>query len=766
MVLRIKKISSFILYFIFVFIKSEIKIEDLIFKNEVSIYKNLNEFKYYHIITQSSNLPNYIKLIVKDNYYNKSESNYIDYIISYYQKDKTFKEKNQISYNPFKYFDNITMWLNKEQIKNGFYLSIESSNSTCNYSFEIYPKKEAELNPGEVYSYFVTNENKQMQFSISGKVDSYDRFTLWAQGKKNIITKLDGIVADYTRGNNCNFTSYYIQITNKFSYSFSLEIDANIGDLITVGSLNCDKQNCRLNYFYDGIQYFGFLFKGAGINCLPTKLIKKENFKLIDFDHSYKEVDYAYIQTYHQYEGRSEDLCMEMSSKYDIVFYSFKSYETPLFSTDKNMKLLTQCDNGYFISKNCYIKLKVESNDYQFKKKSDNLNDYKFIKDGENINLILESDYTRKYISIETLSGKIELTSDKNLSGYIQDYSYKNIHIYILDSKLVNNIFYFNIKGIKNSIYTIKIYKADYYIIYNIREWWNFCYFNTGGNYLFNFINNEPNVIENYGDKNIYLKFYPIGCDIDISYIKDYRSLLTKNVTYIPLQMESGFYQEIVNKTNKIYFSDEGIHIKPKNNNDNTCFLYVSDFLIENNETKEYETGIILEENFPQSFLFNKNCSTLKYNYYFIEKDKKINIEFNLLNKGEYKMNLFINDIKSEAIYNIRKNQTIQIEQNLWKNKCDDEKLICKISFNISLEDLDKRNSFLEINIIQNDNDDNINDNNNDNTKTVLIVIFSIIGLVLLIVIIFIIIICKKKKYDSKSQIESILPEKDSQLIN
>ena len=35
-----------------------------------------------------------------------------------------------------------------------------------------------------------------------------------------------------------------------------------------------------------------------------------------------------------------------------------------------------------------------------------------------------------------------------------------------------------------------------------------------------------------------------------------------------------------------------------------------------NNETKEYETGIILEENFPQSFLFNKNCSNLKYYFY------------------------------------------------------------------------------------------------------------------------------------------------------
>ena len=132
-----------------------------------------------------------------------------------------------MSSTPFKNSNIIMMWLNREQIKNGFYLSIDSENSSNNNSFEIYPKEKAELNIGEIYSYFITKENKQMEFYISGNIkDNYDRVTLWAQGKKDIKTKLTGINANYTRGNNCNYSAYYLIIENKHNYSFSLKIDA------------------------------------------------------------------------------------------------------------------------------------------------------------------------------------------------------------------------------------------------------------------------------------------------------------------------------------------------------------------------------------------------------------------------------------------------------------------------------------------------------------------------------------------------------------
>ena len=48
------------------------------------------------------------------------------------------------------------MWLKNDQVKDGFYFSMETTYSSCNYSFEIYQKNTAELLPGVQYSYYIT----------------------------------------------------------------------------------------------------------------------------------------------------------------------------------------------------------------------------------------------------------------------------------------------------------------------------------------------------------------------------------------------------------------------------------------------------------------------------------------------------------------------------------------------------------------------------------------------------------------------------------
>ena len=55
--------------------------------------------------------------------------------------------------------------------------------------------------------------------------------------------------------------------------------------------------------------------------------------------------------------------------------------------------------------------------------------------------------------------------------------------------------------------------------------------------------------------------------------------------------------------------------------------------------------GIVLAENFPESFSFNNNFSLLKFEYYFAHIDGDINIIFNLLNKDVYTIRILIEDI-------------------------------------------------------------------------------------------------------------------------
>ena len=178
--------SLIIAFLLFCFIHTEFKIEEIAFKNEETIIDNLTENKYYHIIPESSSkLTNYTKLIVRDNNAtNESHLNYINYVLSYYQDDETFSNRKQLSYGSL---NTTTMWLKEEQIKNGFYLSIETTYNNCNFSLEIYPTNKAELLRGEQYSYYVTEENKEMIFYINNKnflvKNIYFQYiTFWVKG--------------------------------------------------------------------------------------------------------------------------------------------------------------------------------------------------------------------------------------------------------------------------------------------------------------------------------------------------------------------------------------------------------------------------------------------------------------------------------------------------------------------------------------------------------------------------------------------------------
>ena len=100
------------LYYLFVHVSS-IEYENITLENQ-SISLPYKRKVYYHIITESNeNLPNYIKIIVKD------DTNKINYdyrhTISYY-KDSSFSKINQFTEKSF----SPIMWLTKEQIKNGF----------------------------------------------------------------------------------------------------------------------------------------------------------------------------------------------------------------------------------------------------------------------------------------------------------------------------------------------------------------------------------------------------------------------------------------------------------------------------------------------------------------------------------------------------------------------------------------------------------------------------------------------------------------------
>ena len=159
----------FISFFSFCSSKNEkdIEIINIIFKNENITINNLsNQESYFHveISPDINSLPNYIKISVAD-----EGTKFIvnKYFIYYYQDDSTFTSIKQISkveqqcsgvIYPF-------IWLNKAQIKNGFYFKLQDDSQKLPYKIEITPIDYCELNLDiQSYTYYITEENKEMSF--------------------------------------------------------------------------------------------------------------------------------------------------------------------------------------------------------------------------------------------------------------------------------------------------------------------------------------------------------------------------------------------------------------------------------------------------------------------------------------------------------------------------------------------------------------------------------------------------------------------------
>ena len=144
--------SGYIQLLLFLSICSKIK-EDIIpiklIDEEITLFSQDNS--YYQIIPETI-LNKSIKILVRENVQNE---NYINHIISYYQ-DPEFNDRKQLAQS---LTGTTYMWLHENQIKDKFYLSVECAKTPCNYSINIIPKEYPELNLGEQYTYYITEEN-------------------------------------------------------------------------------------------------------------------------------------------------------------------------------------------------------------------------------------------------------------------------------------------------------------------------------------------------------------------------------------------------------------------------------------------------------------------------------------------------------------------------------------------------------------------------------------------------------------------------------
>lgn len=320
-----------IVFFLITFIK--LKTIDL---NIGDLELSFHEANNFHFSSKSlESLPNNLKIQIN------GKNSDINYIISYFKNDSTLTNRNQLSQSlSGKSF----MWLNKEQIKNGFYLSVECSDLSCEYSLNITRKENIELELSQPYSYYITEDNKETSFVIKGNPNDLDIFnykynckvSIWAKGNFDLITELK--VKDYEKHPKYNAYLVFMESPQKFEFTFTIK--GTIGDFINVGAL-----------FFDGYNICGHIIKDLGLEISPFFvkgklddayfLFNNDNETIntmyhFDYEHEYSDFlnnEYCFIEKFTQ-------IFMRVDPYDNYTFFSLQYIESTNHKTSEIKKII------------------------------------------------------------------------------------------------------------------------------------------------------------------------------------------------------------------------------------------------------------------------------------------------------------------------------------------------------------------------------------------------------------------------------------------
>ena len=855
----------FMLFIFFDFVRLEIVSKEILLKND-SYNENITNNSYFKIKYESeSDIPENIKIVAEgENSKVDINSNYINHVISYYQ-DPEFELRKQLSQN----ISGITvMYLNKEQIKNEFYISIECAKKPCKYLFSIFPEIIPEIPIGEQYTYYITKENQKMSFlfdfnsiknEMNVNINNNSIVTIWARGNKKINSTLDNI----TYEKHLKYNAYLIKNKDIINNKYEFRIEGNVGDLINIGSLLFEENTsiCNSIIIDNGIKYTGFLKRDIlEENCFKIpidKQNKRSNFfvynnpyditeyqrkddeyyiKCIKISNNIEEIFYSVHFTFDEEDdnlGMNKDTPLELGLQNLKYFKEGKTIGLISMNTEENFKYLTYhvfneqgkmnmsiytCDSyplcsidinylnntipiqeyrdtfSYSLSKddlkdiyspiskrqNILLFNCIKGSDFDEKEKnrykscsakilafteknnlslSSEMPSYVYIREGGENNYLYEPEVKKFpediYINIKKYSGDISV----NINPFKQKYKYKNSYLFISDNR---NAIKLSITAKKNSIYSIiyhsKIPDDNQHII------------SVGENYIFNFEDNLSLNLKyiNYKDVYFYNMEYlpnyfslcPINCNITVE--SSFMIVFPPSMENTPLKEYKGFYQDIIKNKDQNNYTHLGYIINNTDKEKKNCSFSASFFKLEN-ETNNNDNGISLENNTTYLFLFDQNYSSVKYIYPFSQDSKNISIEFNILNETKFRLELFINNKKIKEEFELDSNQTIIIEPIEWQEICKESKQLCKLSFRVKSENIEKSQIEIFFNRIYEEESEEGEEENDkkkkeliqeSNNHIVLIIIIVVLSIIIIGVIIFFVLRNRKKNDNICEEIE------------
>ena len=96
----------------------------------------------------------------------------------------------------------------------------------------------------EQYTYYVSEENKEMNFNIVNDLTLEDiivnEITVWAKGNKNITSLISNFPEDAQYIKHQKYNAYIIASRELNELSYNFKVNGEVGDIINVGSILFD----------------------------------------------------------------------------------------------------------------------------------------------------------------------------------------------------------------------------------------------------------------------------------------------------------------------------------------------------------------------------------------------------------------------------------------------------------------------------------------------------------------------------------------------
>ena len=298
-----------------------------------------------------------------------------------------------------------------------------------------------------------------------------------------------------------------------------------------------------------------------------------------------------------------------------------------------------------------------------------------------------EDNVEKVQLDLTVFSGDVRFKIEgENEIKHIHEYFLANKIFYCLHPKNLNNTKKIEFKVIaeKNSFYTIsyQLVKPGEENI-NIRE--------SGVNFVESISIGEydkdykviylQNVRNNVGTPFL-ASFYSKNCQFLITRVDD-----PNNPQY--LDVYGDFAQVIIKEDDPYYYNDkyafqlQFLTTDVSYYDKKVCMVYVSGLELENKNTLGQRT-ISLSEGVPHSFVFSQDYYLISYSYHITDTSKPVVIDFNLIDKSIFNVNIRFNyhDFRNYTVY---RNQQLFILSNELVDNCFKDE-VCTINIFIQQE--------------------------------------------------------------------------------